>query len=178
MLLEKDKQVSLAHTGKWPEVCNDLITKEQVASDIFSRELVVNIDYSNTPAAKVHYFTENDILTLKVTPIDRNFDLSRVKAHLSGFDFDVVFMVGVQETYDLGQTYKELQYELSRAKVINIDNTERNTRFGFVNVVDTSADNLSMVVYKNAQAWGLGPSLKSAKALLTGMTYKNVRVDK
>jgi nanoRNase/pAp phosphatase (c-di-AMP/oligoRNAs hydrolase) len=138
---------------------------------------MVTIDYSQTPAAKVHYSTEGDVLTLKVSPVNKEFDLSRVRAQLAGYDFDVVITVGVLEAHDLGQTYDELQNEIRNSKVINIDNTDSNLKYGYVNVIDPTSDSLSMVVYKNAFLWGLTPNTKAAKALLTGMTYKDLRVE-
>jgi nanoRNase/pAp phosphatase (c-di-AMP/oligoRNAs hydrolase) len=177
MLCAKEKDVTLIYPGKIPDVCAGIIEKEQTTTDIFSRELMVTIDYSETPAAKVHYSTEADVLTLKVSPVNKHFDLSRVKSSIIGFDFDVVFTIGVLEAHDLGQTYIELQEEFRNAKVINIDNTDKNLKYGFINVIDSTADSLSMVIYKSAVQWGLVPNTKAAKALLTGMTYKNQRVD-
>ncbi len=178
MLLQDERPVTLIHTGKVPEICEGLVDKELITSDIKSRELMVTIDYSNTPAARVHYFTENDVLTLKLSPVDKDFDFSRIRAHLAGFNFDVVITLGVLENDDLGQTYHELENELRAARIINVDNNKSNSLHGYVNVIDNMADNLSMVVYKNAALWGLSPNTKSAKALLTGMTYKEPRVDK
>ncbi|KKS16243.1 MAG: hypothetical protein UU80_C0005G0026 [candidate division WWE3 bacterium GW2011_GWA1_41_8] len=177
MLLATGKDVSLVYTGKVPEVAEHLVKKEEITANIFTRELLVSIDYSNTPAAKVHYSTDNDILTLKLSPVPKDFDRSRVKTFIKGMEFDVIFTVGVQELADLGQTYRELEEEFRAAKIINVDNTDRNRRYGAVNIIDTSAENLSMVVFRNCPTWGLQPDTKSAKALLTGMTYREVKVD-
>jgi nanoRNase/pAp phosphatase (c-di-AMP/oligoRNAs hydrolase) len=178
MLSAQDKDVSLRYTGKWPEGSEGVIKEEQVDSDLLGRELLVTIDYSNTQAAKVHYSTDNDVLTLKVAPVNKDFDpSSRVKARISGFDLDVVFVIGAQELADLGQVFHEMGNSLRDSRVINIDNSSRNTRFGVVNVVDPSADSLSMVVYKYAVEWGLIPNTRAAKALLAGMTYRQNGVD-
>ena len=61
-----------------------------------------------------------------------------------------------------------------RDKIINIDNTKRNARFGVVNIIDTEADNLSLIIFQNANEWGLTPKLEAAQALLKGMTYRKV----
>lgn len=173
MLLQKEKFVSFIYTGKGPDVCDGLIKPEEITSNIAQRELLVNIDYSNTPASKVSYSTENDVLSLKISPVPRDFDRNRVSTKLTGFDFDLVIFVGVQEMEDLGQTYRELEKEFGNATVINIDNTNRNQKFGVINVIDPSVDSISLVIYKKATEWGLIPDLKSAKALLVGMTYRN-----
>ncbi|HLC93843.1 MAG TPA: hypothetical protein VJG85_02395 [Patescibacteria group bacterium] len=177
MLLDKGKDVSFIYTGKVPEMVESLVKKEEITSNIFTRELIVSIDYSNTPAAKVHYSTDNDILTLKLSPVPKDFDKNRVKSTIRGMEFNVIFTIGVQELGDLGQTFKELEEEFRVAKVINIDNTDRNQKYGLVNIIDNTADNLSLVVFKNCVDWGLLPDTKAARALLTGMTYREVKVD-
>jgi len=177
MLKEKEgKNISFVYQGKIPDECRDIIKKEEVTYNIFQRELVVSIDYSETPAASAHYSTENDVLYIKVSPVSRNFNRSKVKTELSGFDFDTIITLGVQELDDLGQTYKELSDEFSRAKIINIDNTVKNTNFGAINLVDPTADDLSLLVFSKALAWGLTPNSKAAKALLTGITFREQRV--
>src|SRR3990167_3997502 len=55
MLKDSDKEVSLVYQGKIPEGCEDLIKKDELTSNTFQRELLVSIDYSNTPAAKIHW---------------------------------------------------------------------------------------------------------------------------
>jgi len=168
-----DKNVSFIYTGKIPESCVDLITPAELTSDVFERELLVSIDYSETPAAKVHYSTENDVLYLKVKPIDKNFDLSRVGAEIKGFDFDLVITLGVQSLEDLGQIYSELHTEFDKATIINIDNTELNTKFGKVNVIDNSVDGLSLLVFQKFIEWKYPVNKQIAKAFLTGISHRN-----
>ncbi len=178
MLTAKEKKVSFIYPGKCPDICEDLIAKEDVVSNITERELLVLIDYAGTPAAKVHYSTENDVLILKVGPISRDFDIdNRVRATVSGFNFDLIITIGVLDAEDLGSTYRELEQEIRSAKIINIDNTEQNTKYGDAALIDPSSESLSLVIYKNAYEWGLVPTTKAAKALLTGMTYREKRVD-
>jgi len=177
MLLDKGKKVKLIHTGKIPDECTTLISKDEIDSSISQRELEVSIDYSNTPAAKVRYSTDHDVLHLIVAPVPKDFELSRVKSRILGFEFDLVFVIGAQIMEDLGQTYDELRREFSGAKIVNLDNTSRNRQYGNINIVDTNADSLSSLVFKQASEWKLVPNTKAAKALLVGMTYKESRVD-
>ncbi|EKD99543.1 MAG: hypothetical protein ACD_22C00234G0002 [uncultured bacterium] len=178
MLIEKEKAVSFIYPGKTPDGCVDLIKKEEITSNVSERELYITIDYSNTPAANVHYSTDNDILTLKLSPVEKDFDLSKVKATLGGFDFDVVITIGILDFDDFGHVYNSLNSEIRMAKILNIDHTSKNAKFGNLNVVDTSSDTLSLIVYKNAMEWGLSHNVKSAKALLSGITYNEQKVDK
>lgn len=174
MLINKGKQVTFIYPGKPPELFQDfkLMDSSQIRSDTSSRSLVVSIDYSQTPAAKVRYSNEANMLHLEVSPISKNFDLSRVKATVSGFDFDLIITLGVQNLADLGYIYKNLEKEFSAAKILNLDNTSMNGKYGRVNIVDVSKDNLSLLVFDLASSLGMTPDIKAAKALLIGMTYR------
>jgi nanoRNase/pAp phosphatase (c-di-AMP/oligoRNAs hydrolase) len=172
MLKEKEKNVFLIYTGKIPEGFEDLIKEEEITSDIFERNLAVSIDYSQTPAAKVHYSTENDVLSLKIGPVDKNFRLDRVRSEIKGFEFDLVFTIGASELEDFGQVYHELESEFQRAKIVNIDNTNYNSRFGSVSILDTLSDSLSLLVLQESVLWGLKVGKKAGKALLAGITHR------
>ena len=172
LLKGKEKNVSFVYEGKEPDNCSRLIDQKEITSDVSHKELLVSIDYSGTTASKVHYSTEDDVLYLKISPINKDFDLNKVKARVKGYDFDVVFTVGVQGLEDLGQIYRELSNDFAGAKIINLDNTERNQRFGNLNVVDSSEESLCLLVLDKALGWGLKVNKKAAKALLTGITYK------
>jgi nanoRNase/pAp phosphatase (c-di-AMP/oligoRNAs hydrolase) len=173
MLLEKDKDVYFVYQGKIPEAGVGLIESDRISSNVTQREVVVKVDYSGTAAGQAHYATEDDVLEIRLGPVPKDFDLDRVRARLTGFDFDLIIVVGAQEVADLGSTYTKLKEEFSEAKVINIDNTKRNKKFGDVNVVEPSASTLSVLLFSKASEWKLVPTEKAAQALLTGMTYRN-----
>ena len=173
MLKDSGKETSLIYTGKVPDNAVNLVKPDEISSNISQRELVVRIDYSGTPAARAHYSTEDDIFVLRLSPVPREFDLDNVRIKVTGFDFDLMIVVGAQSLEDLGGVFKDLRQEFDRSRILNLDNVERNERFGVANVVDTRAESLSMLIYENAFAWGLKPNSKSAKALLTGMMHRN-----
>jgi len=168
----KNKKVEFIYTQPIPNVCTNLIKKEDIVSDILHRELVVTIDYSNTPAEKIQYNTDHDVLSLKISPVDKNFDLSRIRTRVSGFEFDLVFTIGMQSADDLRQMYTGLEREFSGTKTVNIDNTSLNQRFGYLNYIDTAADTLSLAILQKGVEWGLKPDSRASKALLTGITHK------
>jgi len=169
-----EKQVSFIHTGKIPDACVDLIAADELTSDVFERELLVSIDYSETPAARVHYSTENDILYLKIKPIDKNFSLSRVKSEIKGFNFDLVITIGAQYLEDLGQVYTELKDSFSSSTILNIDNTSLNSNYGKFNLVDATMDSLSLLVLQKLVEWKYPMPKRTAKSLLTGITSRSV----
>ena len=176
MLKKLNKNVSLVYTGKFPEEVADIISKDEVFSEISNRELVIEVDYSGTNADKVHYKTDNNILQFRLGPVPKDFDRSKVKSSIKSFDFDLIFVLGVQHLRDLGGIYEQMKDEFTSAKVVNIDNTKRNTRFGIMNIIDTDVDILSLLVFTKSSDWGMVPDSKAATALLKGMTYRTEKL--
>lgn len=175
MLKDMDKEVELIYTGKIPDGLEDLIKKEDLTTNIFNRELLVTIDYKDTSATKVHHSTEvPGVYEIRLGPISKDYDVTRVTPKIVGFDYDLIITLGVLELNDLGQTYQELKEDIDTTPIINIDYTSRNLNFGKVNLVDTTIDGLSMLIYKYAPQMGLMPNVKSAEAILKGLTYKRV----
>ena len=171
MLKSKGKTVSFIFPGELPESVKDLITADNVVSDLKSRNLIVSVDYSGTKADKVKYNTENSILTFRLGPITGDFDvMSRVSAKVASFDFDLTFVIGAPTLEDLGETYQTISNELHASKIINIDNSKRNNRFGIVNIIDLEIDSISLLIFQKAVDWRLHPNKDAAKALLKGMS--------
>lgn len=170
------RTVSFVHTGPIPQECLHLISNQEITSDITTRELLISIDYSNSSAEKVHWNHDasHSTLYLSVGPIEKDFDLKKVKAILKGFNFDLIFTLGMQAHDDVSQMYSGLEDEFKNSKVVNIDNTSLNSRFGYINVVDTNAGSLSLLVLQKAFDWGLVPNQKAGKALLTGIVSREI----
>lgn len=173
MLKDSDKKVTLVYPWKLPENMDRLLNEEEIVQNVSQRELTVSIDYSGIPAGKAHYSTEDGVLSIRVAPIPKNFSRERVKTRIGGFDFDLIFIIGAQELRDLGNVYENLSSEFDRAKIVNIDNTNRNVRFGVINIIDTNAEGLSTLVFSRASQWGLTPGKRAAKALLSGITNRD-----
>jgi len=169
---EEGKEISLVYVAKIPEEAKNLIKVEDITEDIFSRKLSISIDYSDTPASKLSYYNEENVLKLVLSPVSKDFDRSKIKTTVEGYNFDLVMVLGVQTPEDLGIVYKELREDFSNATIVNLDNTGLNLNHGSINVVDKSASNLSELVFKLLSQVGIVPNGKAAKALLVGMTYR------
>ncbi len=115
--------------------------------------------------------TENSILTFRLGPVASDFDaVSRVTAKVASFDFDLTFVIGAATLEDLGETYTSIADELHASKIVNIDNSKRNTRFGIINIIDLEIDTISLLIFQKAVDWRLHPNKDAAKALLKGMS--------
>jgi nanoRNase/pAp phosphatase (c-di-AMP/oligoRNAs hydrolase) len=172
-LKEKEKNVSLIYPDLVPEGFKDLITDGELTNPSL-RELVVTIDYHDSPAQKVHYSTANDVLTLKISPVNSDFKAGNISAGIQTLGFDLIFVIGAQSKEDLGITYKNLENEFKAVKLVNLDHTGFNSRFGDINIVDPLMDNLSQLVLNFMVRAGFFISQKPAKALLRGISYRAV----
>lgn len=171
MLKDENKNVALIYPGLPPEEYGS-IEGLDITSNSGQRELVISVDYSGTDASKVNYTTENDILSFTISPVNRDFELSRIKSEVKGFEFDLIITVGAQVPGDLGKSLDDVGGEFGSADILNIDNTDRNQRFGSINVVNTDVESLSLLTLNVSLKWGLKISQRSAEALLKGISKR------
>ena len=102
------KNVHFVYQGKMPEKGKELISDKDVTSNIMQRELVISVDYAGTDAANAQYDTKDDVLEIKLSPVSKDFDKSRVSAEIKGSDFDLIVLVGVQKLSDLGNSLSKI----------------------------------------------------------------------
>ncbi len=171
-LRQMEKDVSLLYVADIPDQCADIIDPSLVTSEVGVRQLVISIDYSDSPASKLAYSNDDGVLRLVLSPVSADFDLDKVKTSLVGHQFDLIIVVGAQSLDDLGAVYASLRDSFDTASVINLDIRASNTRFGQINIIDTQAVTLSAVVFKLLSSQNIVPDTSSAKALLLGLTYR------
>ncbi len=174
-LISSDKNATFIYKGETPAECKGLIDPDQIAKDIYSRKMEISIDYTGTPASKLAYSNEGTVLKLVLSPVSRDFDRSRIKTDIKGYDFDLIFALGAQRSDDFMNKDRDLKDEFTKARVVNLDNTDMNNRFGDINIIDTKASNLSEIVFKLLSYILMVPNGRAAKALLVGMSYREPR---
>lgn len=174
MLEAKGARPTILFPGELAEEVKSIAEGLNINQNVASRSLTVSIDYSNTPASQVHYNTENDVLYITLSPVDHDFDLTKVKSEIVGPNYDLFITIGIPTLEDLGPLKKDLEFEFARVPVLNLDNTSVNTRYGNVYVVDTAMDRLSLLVMNKAPKWGLVLDSKAAKALIVGVNHKSM----
>lgn len=174
MLKDEGKNVSFIYPGSVPEEAKQLIGDSEITKDIGVRKLMVSIDYSESNASKVYYYTENDTLYFTISPVKKDFDLSKIKSQIKGYDFDLVISIGAQVLEDFGSVSQELKESYNNTNIINIDNTEMNRRFGNINVIDNTKNSLSLLLLNIAPFWGLNIGSSAAKAFLTGISHRSI----
>lgn len=171
MLKEAGKDVMVMYPGQPPEEYGS-VEGININPNSGQRELLISVDYSGTDASKVNYSTEDDVLRFTISPVGREFDLSRIKSEVRGLEFDLIITIGAQAAADLGRSFDDAGGEFGKADVLNIDNTDRNQRFGSINVVDASVESLSLLVLNMSLKWDLKVGHDAAEALLKGISRR------
>ena len=170
-LKKQGKNVTLVYPGLAPEEFGSVEGLE-IISNTGKRDLLVSVDYSGTEASKVNYSTTDDVLHFSIGPVDKDFDLSRVKAEVRGLNFDLIITIGVQYPEDLGRSFADITGEFRKVEVINIDNTEKNQRFGDINIVNPSVESLSLLTLNTLASCELNIDSEAAEALLKGVSKR------
>jgi nanoRNase/pAp phosphatase (c-di-AMP/oligoRNAs hydrolase) len=171
MLKEIGKPVHFIYPGALPEGSENIISSLDIVNTLQERDLVVSVNYQGTNVESVKYNTEDNILTFRLGPIPADFDAkSNVHAKVSTYEFDLCFVIGAQNLENLGSTYEVLQSEIHASKIVNIDITKSNTRFGVVNMIEPEVDSLSYLIFQKAAVWDLPVPKPAALALLRGMS--------
>lgn len=171
ILKGQGKNVALIYPGAIPEDFGDF-DGVNIVSNSVARELLVSVDYSGTDASKVNYSTQDDVLHFSLGPIDSDFDLSRVRAKISGFNFDLIVTIGAQMPGNLGKAFRDAGGESGKADIFNIDNSEKNQRFGNINAVDPIVESLSLLTLNLSAACGMRVDGNAAEALLKGISRR------
>ena len=177
LLKEKGKKVAIIYSQNVPDAAKNLLASQEIYKNVTERDLLVSVDYSGTPAAKMNYEVENEVLMFRLGPVTKDYDLTKIRSELIGHDYDLIFTVGVRSLGDLGDVYNELRNSFQNGQVVNLDINNSNTRYAKNNLVDTSQDSLSLMILNIATKWGLKLTSNSAKSLLTGIAYKNDQKD-
>jgi hypothetical protein len=171
ILKSQGKNVTIVYPGSSPEDFGD-VENVNIVTNSGNRELLVSVDYSGTEASKVNYSTRDDVLHFSISPVGSDFDLSRIRAEIRGFNFDLIITIGAQSSRDLGRSYRDVGGDISDADILNIDNTEGNERFGNINAVDFSAESLSLLVLNLMVFCEMKIGSEAAEALLKGISRR------
>lgn len=170
---EKNKTVNIIYSGDIDQELRQAIDEKDVVKDSSQMNLSVSIDYSQTSAEKVAYSTLNNVLTVKIGPVKKDYDLNKVVPVLEGFDFDLIFIFGAKNKESLGDIYLNLGDDFRKASIVNFDISGENIKYGDFNIVDTETESLSLLALNFLAKGGFKIDQKTAKVLLRGMTSKN-----
>lgn len=153
------------------EFNNELLMIRNVLNSLDPVSLKITLNYAGTSIESVDYRKEDDSkLILEIKPVERDFDMNRIKYELTGNSYDLIITVGAKSLAALDDFYTKNKPEFDKASIINMDNAVSNENFGKINVVSPVALNLSTLMLTKFGEWGYTPGKMAAKSLLLGMT--------
>ncbi|MBN1263592.1 MAG: hypothetical protein JW991_04525 [Candidatus Pacebacteria bacterium] len=148
--------LSLSQSGKsFSVICStpmtvgfsQLVGVDKITEKINSQNLVVSLDYQEDAVSKVSYNLNGKKFNLIIQPKPGFSPLStrNVKFSYSG-KTDFLVTIGAASLTDLGSVYQTEAGIFKEAKILNIDISHENSRFGKINVVFSSASSYSEVI--------------------------------
>jgi len=164
-----EKNVFLVYPKEISQDYKDYVNPNFIIEDPSLRDLIVEINYSESPASKVNYSIDNETLKIVLTPVKRNFNTNNVKTKIMNRNFDLIITIGAARKEDLGLSYFDMEDEYKKAVILNIDNNNDNTHYGLLNIVNPKIESLSLLMINLILRNGLTLNSNTGKALLTGL---------
>ncbi len=164
-----EKNVFLVYPKEISQDYKDYVNPNFIIEDPSLRDLIVEINYSESPASKVNYSIDNETLKIVLTPVKRNFNTNNVKTKIMDRNFDLIITIGAARKEDLGLSYFDMEDEYKKAVILNIDNNNDNTHYGLLNIVNPKIESLSLLMINLILRNGLTLNSNTGKALLTGL---------
>jgi len=146
-LLKLGKSASIL-AGSKPVKQYDLTAVDKVKTSLGGRNLVISFPYDEGSIEKVSYTEEVGRLNIVIEPTDKELKFTKddIRFNSGGSDIDVVFTVGLSKPEDAGRLFTDQAALFNQASLINIDNNEKNSLFGKVNISNPKLPTVSEIV--------------------------------
>lgn len=153
---------------------NRLVGIDKVGSAISTsngRNLIISFPYQEGSIEKVSYNIENDTFNLVIEPREAYPSITpeMMKYSSGGGNVDVVITVSSPQLTDLGSVYQNNQGLFSEKPIVNIDILTQNTRYGKVNIVDTTPSSVCELLVSLLSQIGFSIDSDMATNLFAGM---------
>ena len=169
----KEKRVVLSVAGRQGSQYTLLPFADKIVSELGLRDLVIGVNgYVENSIESVNWYVEKDRLNVvfKANPsAPMQFDLKNLDPFYAGANFDVVVVIDTVAPSDLGNAYKQDPGMYSELPVVNISTHANNTRFGKINIVDSSAPSVCELAFQLTQILRYSVGSDAATLFLTGI---------
>ena len=157
----------------------DLAGLYKINGEFEEMQLKIVVDYKGTKIDSANYYKDPDSessLIIEIKPVDKSFKTEdRIKFIKEGMDFDVVITVGIADLLDLKEKYEEYKEMFDKAVIINYDISLDSKKYGKINIIDTSVDKLTKLVFNHFLDIRYTPDIKSSRALLFGLSLNDAK---
>lgn len=136
------------------------------------RNLVISFPYQEGSIEKVSYNIENSTFNLVIEPREGYPQITPdlIRYSFAGGNTDLIVTIGAASPSDFAGIYTANQALFTEKPVINIDFHSNNSRYGKVNIVDSTATSSSELMTSILSLLGVTMSVDLASNLLAGIT--------
>lgn len=154
-----------------PEVIDQFVGLDQVTTELGNQNLVVSFDYNDQAVDKVSYHLSEDnskfFLTIKPKKGAQPLDASKVEFSYTGFETDLIILVGITNLEQLEQLYYGYEDVYKNTATITLNATP--TSVGHLVLTSVGASSLSEVTVEALTQLNMDISSASATQLLAGI---------
>ncbi|OGY18872.1 MAG: hypothetical protein A2900_01460 [Candidatus Chisholmbacteria bacterium RIFCSPLOWO2_01_FULL_50_28] len=170
-LKETGKSVVIGCPTKMRVEYNRLVGIDQISDKVGNRNLTIAFDYKEDSIEKVSYNVDAGKFNLVIQPKSGYppLDTKSVEFSYEGIQAEVIVVIGAQRLEGLGELYEKEREAFNKAAVINIDKSQANTKFGQVNVVESSQGSICELIFNLIKQLGLRMDVDIAGNLLKGI---------
>lgn len=170
----KQKRVVAAVSGRQGTQYTLLPGSDKIVSELGLRDLVIGVNgYVDNAIESVNWYVDRGRLNVvfKSNPaVPMQFDLKNLDPFYAGANFDVVVVLDTATPADLGNAYRQDPGMYSELPVVNISTNAQNSRFGRVNIVDSSVPSVSELAFQLVQILRQPLTADAATLFLAGIT--------
>lgn len=126
----------------------------EVKSDLDNlQKFVVSVDIAKTGLGEFEYDETDGRLNIFITPKSGQLAKENVSVSMSGFKYDLVFLINSPDLESLGNIYQANPDFFYAATKINIDHSHKNEHYGNINLVNLAAAATAEALFDLFKEW-------------------------
>ncbi len=117
------------------------------------QKFVVSVDIAKTGLGEFEYDEADGRLNIFITPKSGQLAKENVSISMSGFKYDLVFLINSPDLESLGDIYQSNPDFFYTATKINIDHSHKNEHYGNINLVNLAAAATAEALFDLFKEW-------------------------
>jgi hypothetical protein len=146
---------------------------EMIYSEIGLRDFVIALpSYVDKSVDSVSWYVDQGKLNVVLkanAAVPMQFDPKQFDPFYAGANFDVVCVIGADNPTEMGALYRQDPGMFTELPVVAIGKNSQHSRFGRVNIVDSSVSSVSELIYEVLVAFNVVVEGDIARLLLCGI---------
>ena len=140
-LKQNKKEILLFTPRKIPECLSFLENEIRPRYAIpCTQDIIISIDTSQKSVGGIGYTRSDSRIDIRVTPkIGTRIEEQDVHISLSGFNYDSIITIGVDDLASLGKEFEQNASLFYETPIINLDKNPSNERYGAVNIIQPAS---------------------------------------